>query len=330
MKHISRRALPPLLAGLVLLSVLLALCAGSVTLPLRETARALLAGDADSLFYRVFVHVRLPRVLAALSAGMALSVSGVLLQGVFHNVLAGPNIIGVNAGAGFAVMLTVTLLPRSALSVPAAGFLGALGAALLIYLIASLSGADNVTVVLTGVAVASLLTAGMDALRTLFPDSIADASAFLIGSFGGASMERLFPAVWLILAGLAAALLTGRRLDVLALGDDAAASLGMDVGRARFFFLLIAALLAGAAVSFAGLLGFVGLLVPHAVRRFTGHSHALLLPCAALAGGSFVVLCDLLGRVLFAPYELPAGVLLSALGAPFFLSLLLKRRGTNP
>ena len=329
MKRLSKRALHALLALALLLSVLLALCAGSVPLPLRETGRALLAGERENLYYRVFVHVRLPRVLAALSAGMALSVSGVLLQGVFHNVLAGPNIIGVNAGAGFAVMLAVTLLPRSGLLVPTAAFFGALGAALLIYLIASLSGADNVTVVLTGVAVSSLLTAGMDALRTLFPDSIADASMFLIGSFGGAAFDRLFPAVWFILAGLLPAMLLGRRLDILSLGDDTAASLGMNVRRTRFCFLLLASLLAGAAVSFSGLLGFVGLLVPHAVRRFTGHSHALLLPCAALAGGSFVLLCDLLGRVLFAPYELPVGILMSALGAPFFLALLLRRRGAG-
>ena len=327
MKRFSSRALPVVLLSALLFSVLLSLCAGSVPLPLGETLRVLLSGEQSSPLYRVFVYARLPRVLAALCAGAALSVSGVILQGVFHNVLAGPNIIGVNAGAGFAVMLTMTLLPSPGFLTSTSAFLGALSAALFIYLIASLSGADNVTVVLTGVAVSSLLSAGMDALRTLFPDSVADAGGFLIGSFASASMDRLFPAVWFILAALVPALLMGRQLDILALGDDTAATLGMDVRKVRFVFLMLASLLAGAAVSFSGLLGFVGLLVPHAVRRFTGHTHALLLPCAALAGGSFVLLCDLLGRVLFAPYELPVGVLLSALGAPFFLSLLIRRRG---
>ena len=153
------------------------------------------------------------------------------------------------------------------------------------------------------------------------------AGDFRVGGFSSVSSVRLVPAGILILSALIAACSMHNELDVLALGEDTAQSLGMNVRATRTLLLMLSALLAGAAVSFAGLLGFVGLLVPHAIRKAAGAESRFLLPLCALGGAGFVTLCDTAARVLFAPYELPVGILMSVLGGPFFLGLLMKRKG---
>lgn len=315
-----------LLALITATAFLLALCLGSTALDLGAALRAWLAGDHSAAAYRILVYVRLPRALGALLSGAALAAAGVLIQAVLQNPMAAPNVIGVNAGAGFVAVLLTALFPAAVELLPIGAFLGALGTCLLIWLIASTSGAGRVTVTLVGVAVGSILTAGINALKTLFPDSLYDVTAFLVGGLSGVTYRTLTPAWYLILAGLMLSLLLARRADILSLGDEVAAGLGLAVRRSRFLLLLLAALLAGSAVSFAGLLGFVGLLVPHILRRFTGNRHRLLLPAAALGGGTLVLVADTLSRVLFAPYELPVGILLSLLGGPFFILLLLSGR----
>lgn len=318
-----------LLAGSLLLLILLCIAGvsfGAVQLDLGKALQELFSGDTAGIHYRILIHARLPRVLAALLCGMALAVSGVILQSLLANPLAAPNIIGVNAGAGFGVYLSLALFPAMQQLVPAAAFAGALLASLLVSLLSFRSNANKVTIVLAGVALGSILNAGMDAIVTLFPDMLINASSFKIGGFYGMTLQALTPAWIYILLALIAAMLLARRLDVLALGDDTAASLGMNVRLVRILALLTAAVLAGAAVSFSGLVGFVGLIVPHIVRRITGNEHTALLPASALLGACFVIFCDLLCRTLFAPYELPVGIMMSLLGGPFFLYLLLKRR----
>lgn len=318
-----------ILSIVLIVSFLAGLCFGAVKLSPADLIRAILEKAPESTEARIFYYVRLPRTLAAMLSGMALSVSGVIIQGVLHNPMAGPNIIGVNAGAGFAGLLTLTLLPAGQNLTPAAAFLGALAACFLIYGIAAKTGAGKVTLVLAGVALNSILSAGIDLLRTLYPERAADATAFFIGGFSGVNLQSLVPAWYYIAAGLLAACFLAGSLDLLSLGEASAQSLGMNVPLARFFLLSCASVLAGAAVSFSGLLGFVGLIVPHIVRKLTGGSHRRLLPAAALAGGSFVILCDLLSRLIFAPYEIPVGIVMSLLGGPFFLWLILsgKTRG---
>lgn len=321
-EHAYERAALPVSALLLLLAAGLSLCLGSRSYSLGE----LLCAERGGAVWRVLIYVRLPRTAAGMASGAALAAAGALLQTVLNNAMASPNVIGVNAGAGFFTVLCAALLPDAPGLLPPAAFFGALGTALVIYALAIRAGLGRMTLVLAGVAVSSILSAGLNALSLLFPDVAVGASGFLMGELRGVTLSAVGAAAPYLLAGLALALVLAADLNVLQLGEETAASLGLAVARTRFLAVLAAALLAGAAVSFAGLLGFAGLLVPHIVRRFTGGDNRLLLPCCALCGGAFVLLCDVVARVLFAPFELPVGIIMALLGGPFFLHLLLHHK----
>ncbi len=328
-----KRRLPPVLFAVLLLLCLgavfvLSLCFGSVEIDFPSAFSALVNRDFSSPDLKILIYLRLPRLCGALLAGMALAVAGVLIQGVLHNPMAAPNIIGVNSGAGLGAVLMLTLFPSAVVFLPFAAFFGALLACFLIYALSLKTGAHQLTVTLVGVALASVLNAGINTLKILYPDSAYDADAFFIGGLSGVTFPRLAPAAVMICAALGVALFLAKDLDVLALGDRTAKTLGMNIRFMQGIFLILAAVLAGAAVSFAGLLGFVGLVVPHIARRFAGQNHRLLLPTSALMGGLLVAVCDLLSRLLFAPYEVPVGILLAFIGGPFFLFLLLGRKGS--
>lgn len=320
------KILLPLTLILFMLSVLLSLMIGTASASPREFLHALFSFEDGSILSKILLHVRFPRVLAAALVGMALSVSGALLQTTLHNPLAAPNLIGVNAGAGVGVLFTLAFLPTLAMFMPVAAFLGALIATLLVYFIASRAGAARLTLVLAGIAVSSFLGAVSDTIITLFPSTQASRISFLIGGFAGISMAQVLAALPVILLGLIGAWILAFDLNTLALGDEIAASLGVRVRLIRFLALLAAALLAGGAVSLAGLLGFVGLIVPHIARRIIGEDLRVLIPLCMLLGGAFTLFCDLLSRILFAPFEIPVGILLSFIGAPFFIYLLLREK----
>lgn len=318
-----------LLGGLLLLLLAAAVasfCLGSVRLPLADVAAALLKQETPPEAWNIVWYVRLPRVLAAILTGAALAVSGAVLQGVLGNPLAGPNIIGVNAGSGLFVLAAAVLLPGRWDVVPLAAFAGALLACGIIYLLAVGTGASRITIVLAGVAVSGFFGACSDALSILYPDAWTGMSTFRVGGFSGVTMDNILFARWYILGGLLLALLLSYDMNILALGEETARSLGLSVKRCRLLLIAAAAVLAGGAVSIGGLMGFVGLIVPHAVRFLTGDDNRLLVPASALLGASFVLICDLLSRLIFAPYELPVGILLNFLGGPFFLWLLLRER----
>ena len=320
-----------LLAGLALIAAALSLSIGSVPLSPAQVLGALTGRLTGTVPARIVSFVRLPRTLACLAAGAALATSGAVIQGVLANPLAAPNIIGVNSGAGLAAALCCALLPSMPAMVPVLSFLGALAGVLLVLLLAQRTGAARITLVLAGVAVSSMFGAGIDAVLTFVPEALNGYSDFRIGSLANVSLDRVLPAGGLILAALAAVLWFAKEMDLLLLGADTAQSLGLPVKRIRLTLLTLAAALAGAAVSFAGLLGFVGLLVPHMMRRLVGEDSRTLLLASALGGAALLTGCDLLARVLFAPYELPVGIVLSLLGGPFFLWLLLgQRRGRTP
>ena len=312
---------------LTLTACVLSLGLGSVTLGPGEVVQALLSGDTGSTAGRIVHFVRLPRLCAALLCGSALAVSGMVIQTVLHNPLASPGVIGVNSSAGLAVALICAVAPSAQALSPLAAFLGALAGVGLVVGIAQSTGASRMTLVLAGVAVSNLLGACIDAVVTLVPEALTGITDFRIGGFSGVTMEALAPAAGMILPGIIAVLLLSREMDVLSLGEELAQSLGLRVHPVRFVLLMLAALLAGAAVSFAGLVGFVGLIVPHAMRRLVGEESLPLAAGSALGGACFVTVCDLLARTLFAPYELPVGIVLSFAGGPFFLWLLLRRRG---
>lgn len=307
-------------------SCCLSLFTGSSRLSLTELFHQISNGLTDSPEYRIFIHVRLPRTIAAIAAGAALAVSGSLIQSVLNNALASPNIIGVNSGAGFFSLLAASLLPAAPFVIPFAAFSGALCTSMLIYTAAVRTRASRITIVLAGVAISSILSAGIDTLTILFPDDVIGATGFMIGSFSGVTLKSIYPAAILIAAGILISCIFSYDLNVLSLGEDIASGLGMNVPLKRLLFIVTASLLAGSAVSFAGLLGFIGLIVPHICRRFTGSDNRVLIPCAALAGSSLALICDSVGKMAFAPFEIPVGIILSFLGGPFFLFLLLKKR----
>ena len=312
------------LAVLTLGAMALSLCVGSQGVALPRLLAALRAGDPADPVRRIVLYVRLPRMAAGLCCGAAMAVAGALLQAVLNNAMASPNVIGVNAGAGFFALLAGVLLPQRA--VPGAAFAGALVTALLIYLLALRAGLARTTLVLAGLAVSGILTAGVNTMRLLFPEGVTGADGFLIGGLSGVSLTAVGSALPYLAAGGVLALFLAPELNILALGEQTAASLGLPVGRTRLASILAAALLAGAAVSFAGLISFVGLLVPHIARRLVGVDHRVLLPACALLGAIFLLVCDTAARTLFAPYELPVGILLNVIGGVFVLYLLLGRK----
>lgn len=315
-----------LVRALALLAAVLSLCLGAANLSLQELWQAALSVPNSTAGY-IFWYVRLPRTCACLLSGMALAVSGGVIQGVLHNKLASPSIIGVNAGAGLAVTICCALGAVTGWAIAGSAFLGALISVLLIVFVARKVGASRTTVILGGVAVNAILNALSEAITTLIPEVGMLTADFRVGGFASVSYHRLVPAGVLILLALLLLRTLYNELDVLALGEETAQGLGMEVKKTRTFLLILAALLSGAAVSFAGLLGFVGLIVPHAARKIVGGESRRLLPMCAAGGALLVTVCDLTARVAFAPFELPVGILLSLLGGPVFLLLLMKRRG---
>lgn len=315
-----------LLAVLLVPASLASLSWGASGILPGDILRAIFSGERQSAAYRIFAHVRLPRTLAAVLAGGALSVAGMSLQSVLQNQLASPSVLGINAGAGLGALLVMALAPQALALVPVAAFAGATVAAITVYALSVWTGASRSTIVLSGIAISNILGAAMDTIVTLLPDAAVSRSSFAIGGFAGVTMKQLAMAAPFFAAGLLLCAARGRELRVLALGDEMAHALGMRVRRERMLLLLSAGMLSGAAVSIAGLIGFVGLIVPHIVRLILPHDDRFHLPIAVLMGALLCLLCDMLARTLFAPYELPVGVVLSFLGGPFFIYLLFRQR----
>lgn len=312
-------------AALAALSIA-AFLSGASSVSFAELAAWACGGEVSDAAKSILVNVRLPRVLAALLAGAALAVAGGVIQSVLDNPLASPNVIGVNSGAGLFVLAVAALFPHAPWAAPFAALAGALVTAAVIFGISLHAGASRLTVVLSGIAITTVFGAGMNTVMIVAPDAYVGSSVFLAGGLTGVLLSDLvWPAV-LIAAGLAAAMCGAHRLNVVALGDDMAHALGLNVRVVRLSMLAVASLLAGAAVSFAGLLGFVGLIVPHIVRFAVGSDNRAVLPLSAVVGAAFVVGCDLVARVAFAPYEVPVGILMAFVGGPFFIYLIFKNR----
>ena len=310
-----------LLLPLLLLTTLAGLYFGSTTLSFRAFFAAL-TGTGEETHRLILWQLRLPRVLAGIIAGVGLSTAGVLLQSVTANSLASPNILGINSGAGLAVILLLTIAPTAGAWTPVAAFAGAFSAALLILAAANRLSGSKVTFLLIGIAVTTLLNAAISFLSLLDEGVLAQYNHFTVGSLSGIYANQLILPALIVCAAFAAAMVISSQLGVLCLGDAAASALGVRVRRIRLIALCCAAAGAAAAVSFVGLLGFVGLVVPHIAKRLVGDVPRRTLPAAALLGAILVVLADLLGRTLFTPSELPVGILMSLIGAPYFLFLL--------
>ncbi|MGG4221086.1 iron ABC transporter permease [Paenibacillus jamilae] len=298
---------------------------GSVSIPLQEINQILLH-HVESTYRTILMDLRLPRVLIGLLVGACLAASGALLQGVMKNPLADPGIIGVSAGGGLAAVITMVMLPQLSYLLPVTSFLGAFLSASIIYLLAWDRGASPVKIVLAGVAINALLGALTNGVMVMYSDRVQAVLPWLSGGLNGRSWHHLeFMAPYAII-GLIASLFAIKPANLLLLGDDSAQLLGQRVELQRMLIILLSALLAGTAVSVAGLIGFVGLVVPHVIRLLIGEDYRFLLPLSIVGGGTLVVLADTVARSWFDPIELPVGILLAVIGAPFFL-ILLKKRG---
>ncbi len=331
--------------GLLLVLVLwLSLALGPVSLPLGDTMRAALrllglplAADASVQQAELILsQIRMPRTLLGLAVGMVLALCGVAMQGLFRNPLADPGLVGVSSGAALGAAVAIVGgaafggLPEAFAPylLSACAFVGGLLVTALVYRLGRRDGQTNVaTMLLAGIALTALAGAAIGLFTYLADDATLRTLTFWnLGSLNGASYARLWP---LLLATLAVALWLPRRaraLNALLLGESEARHLGFDVERLKRELVFCTALGVGAAVAAAGLIGFIGLVVPHLMRLLVGPDHRLLLPASALAGASLLLLADLVARLALAPAELPIGIVTALIGAPFFLYLLVRGR----
>ncbi|HNX33231.1 MAG TPA: iron ABC transporter permease [Kiritimatiellia bacterium] len=315
-----------LLPWLLPIPFLLALCllAGAAGFGLPDTATA--TG-------RALLELRLSRVLTGFTVGAALSCSGCALQAVLRNALAEPYVLGVSSGGslGAALVIATGLSALTPLALPGGAFVAAALTLLLVCLLAGRSGGYTPnTLILTGVVVGSMLSSLLMLLLSFAQTrAVHSITWWLLGNLQATSWPLILGVVLLVALAIGVLCYEARNLNALLLGQEAAYTLGVRTRRAVPLILGAAALAAAAAVSVSGIIGFVGLIVPHALRRMTGANHRTLLPCSALAGGTFLVVCDTLARTLFAPHEIPVGVITALSGGPFFLYLL-TRKGKLP
>ena len=310
---------------LLLFAFMAALFFGSTKLDVSQVIGGLF-GSASQEITVIVRNLRLPRAVAAVVAGVGLSVAGVLLQSVTDNDLASPNIIGINSGAGFAVIVMLAVFPYNAFAIPFAAFAGAFAAAMLIVYTSSKIGVAKSTVVLAGVALTTILNAAISFISMVDTDTMAIYSHFSVGGLAGVTLKDVVLPAVLVAVSVAVVLVLADRISILCLGDSLAASLGVKVKALRVVCLVCASFCAAAVVSFAGLLGFVGLVVPHISRALVGKNIKSCIVVSSLAGAVLVLLADMLGRIILAPTEIPVGIVMAFIGAPFFMYLLLRRK----
>jgi iron complex transport system permease protein len=316
-----------IIVGVVILVGLLAsLAFGAVDISFGNVLDVLL-GSGEKVSQQIILESRLPRALAAVLVGCNLAVSGTLLQAVTRNPLADPGLIGVTAGAALAATIVLAVFPGAAILLPIVAFVGAMVAAVVVYTVSWRPGAGSspMRMILAGVAVNAVLGAVIGVLMTAFADRIPAMMFWTSGSFNGRGwghIEMLWPYT---VAGVGLALWLRPRLAVMELGDDSAVTLGVPVERTRLIAFAAAALLAGSAASVAGLVGFVGLVVPHLIRLLLGGNYGLI-PVAAVAGGALLLWSDLAARLVLAPAEIPVGVITGLIGGPYFIYLLYRAR----
>ncbi|GAU79094.1 iron ABC transporter permease [Fusibacter sp. 3D3] len=308
-----------------LMVTVISVCVGSMSFTIEESLRAVLVAD-DSSARLIIWHVRLPRILSGGLVGICLSLSGCILQGVMRNHLASPSTIGVTSGASFVGYMTLVVFPSLFYLLPLGAILGAFLTTLIIYAIAYEKGVSPVKMILSGMAVSAVFGAFNDIIRSFFPDKIANATGFLVGSLNGVAWKNLSLILPYAIVGIMICFFLPSKMNILMLGDEMANSLGVRTERFRFFLITISSLLAGAAISVSGLVNFVGLIIPHIARLLVGSDYKYLFPTSIALGYSLVVMCDTIGRIILPIGEISVSIIISFVGAPFFLYLLRNRQ----
>lgn len=294
---------------------------GSVIFSFEQILAALI-GNGEELVTDIIFDLRIPRVLIALVVGMNLATSGALLQAVMQNPLADPGIIGISAGASVWGLLLMLVLPKYTYLVPPVAFCGALLAAFFVYILAWKNGFTASRIILAGVAVNALLGSLSGLISILFSDRLQGALMWLHGSLAAKSWQHLKVLFTYSVPALILAVFCVRSANILLLGDEKASSLGINVNLARFFLSIVAALLAGISTAVVGIVGFIGLVIPHILRMLVGSDYNVLLPFSMFGGAVLLLAADTFGRTIASPIELPVGIVMSIFGAPFFLYLL--------
>jgi ABC-type Fe3+-siderophore transport system, permease component len=331
-----------LLAILLVATIAFSLTSGASDASFGAVVRDLLSGsEAETISMRdrvVIYDIRLPRVVTGVLVGAGLAVSGAVLQGLFRNPLADPALVGISAGSGLGAAATIvlggTLLgPLTAMlgtfALPSIAFIGGLATTALLYRIATRQGRTSVaTMLLAGIALAALAMAVTGVLVFMADDrQIRDMTFWGLGSLAGATWAKTAAAAPFIILSLAASPFLARGLNALALGEATAGHLGIPVQRLKHVSILSVAAAVGASVAISGGIGFVGIVVPHLLRLSIGPDNRYLLPASALLGASLLLLADAVSRTIVAPAELPIGIITAIAGAPFFIWILLRRRG---
>lgn len=303
---------------------LLALSIGSADYSVPQIINALLYEERGPIHVVVY-NLRLPRLIMAIEVGACLAVAGALLQAVMRNPLADPGIIGVSAGAATAATTVLLLFPSMLAAVPLFAFGGAALACVLIYVMAWHDGVDPVRIILSGVAINTVLGAYNAFLQMLNSDNLANVLAFMNGSLSGCNWQQIYVITAYSSVGIILGLCCIKSANILQLGDEMATSLGINVSWVRVFLSAVGAFLAASTVAVAGMIGFIGLVVPHIARMMVGSDYKALLPVSTLLGAVLLLAADTLGRTLISGMEIPVGIVMAATGGPFFLYMLRKK-----
>lgn len=325
-----------ILAALCVVSTLVCVSVGSVPYTLAQVADVFhlnfqgktltdILSNSSAEAWLLVWNVRLPRVICGGLVGICLSLAGCILQGVMRNHLASPSTIGVTSGASFVAYLTLVAFPQFAYLLPIGSIAGSFATTMVIYVLAYEKGVSPVKMILSGMAVSAMFGAFNDIIRTFFSEELHNVTGQLVGSLNGVVWKNFFLIAPYVFVGVIVCFFLPSKMNILMLGDEMANSLGLRTERFRLFLIAVASLLAGASVAVAGLISFVGLIVPHIARIIIGSDYKYLFPASIFLGYSFVVICDTIGRVIMPVGELSVSIVLSFVGAPFFLYLLRKK-----
>jgi cobalamin transport system permease protein len=317
-------------AGLLLLLAIvsiLALSIGSVHIPVSRVVAALMGSESVSSADRtIILSLRLPRVLLAILVGSGLSIAGVVFQALLRNPLAEPYILGISSGGTVGAIIAIGLsLGASAITTPIASFIGSAAVMFLVYGIAHRRGQlDTNALLLGGVMIGAFFNAAVLLIIAVFNQELRNAFLWLMGNLSSANLDQILVVAPFLLLASTLLLLQSRNFNLISTGDETAMQLGVEVAKVKRFSYLLASLITGLVVSVSGVIGFVGLLIPHICRMLFGPDHRLLLPASFLLGASFLIITDILSRTLLAPSEIPVGAITAAVGAPVFVYLLRK------
>ena len=323
-KHIRGITVIVVLFALSIAAIVVCVGIGTIEFTPREVIRAIFTDDGSPSRLIVW-NLRLPRILTGGLVGICLALSGCVLQGVMRNNLASPSTIGVTGGASFVGYLTLVAFPAYSYLLPVGSIAGAFVTTMLIYALAYQKGVSPVRMILSGMAVSALFGAFNDIIKTLFAESLGNASGFLVGGLNGCGWGSFRMILPYALAGMVVCLFLPSKMNILMLGDETANSLGLRTELFRFILIAVSSLLSGAAIAAVGMLSFVGLIVPHIARILVGSDYRYLFPASTFLGFSLIVICDTIGRVIMPPGEVPVSIIISFIGAPFFLVLLRSR-----